>query len=553
MATQQFDMNYIYSTLAKLDFNSCVKYIRGYRDPNPVRQRALYNAASIYERQGQDLNRILATTDDPTEKEKISFYFQRRMNLWGNNPADRSSFANSYLTAIENIGSDGDRKAKTLDISFDNESSYKSFVSLYSSGKSTTNNGKYIVTVNIEDLKKSEEYDKFNSAIKSMPKIIDNYSLINGVSPSTPWMAITGQNNYVAGVPYKITSKDENGEAIVKDFTNPLMDTNRIVEDAENFVKGKEEAGFSKTAASEVMSKPYMCQAQYQIATAMMNGQIDDAHAERLLKHINEYYTNLLYATSLANYEVFATEPNGDTMNFMAMTDSKEKTAATLKMQAALKEGRVSFRAASSGGRTGTLITIDAKLDKEGNLMENAASAQSFFVPDLFVEDTAKVMDEDVDARVLNYKAQHMAFNHAYDLVNGNYISDFDSEGGAIMNEVVGDKVIQRPLTNEEVNQEMLKNELAISAVDKIQNEDLTKYADRVKDYTEDQLNNLEAKDTYGYNDTEIQTVAQQYAQQIILYINNLTSIDEAPTEEEKNRINFETDLLKKNIISRVR
>lgn len=553
MATQQFDMNYIYSNLARLDFNSCVKYIRGYRDPNPIRQRALYDAARIYERQGQDLNRVLATTDDPTEKEKISFYFQRRMNLWGNNAADRSSFANSYLTAIENIGSDGDRKAKTLDISFDNESSYKSFVSLYSSGKSTTNNGKYIVTVNIEDLKKSEEYDKFNSAIKSMPKIIDNYSLINGVSPSTPWMAITGQNNYVAGVPYKITSKDENGEAIVKDFTNPLMDTNRIVEDAENFVKGKEEAGFSKTAASEVMSKPYMCQAQYQIATAMMNGQIDDAHAERLLKHINEYYTNLLYATSLANYEVFATEPNGDTMNFMAMTDSKEKTAATLKMQAALKEGRVSFRAASSGGRTGTLITIDAKLDKEGNLMENAASAQSFFVPDLFVEDTGKVMDEDVDARVLNYKAQHMAFNHAYDLVNGNYISDFDSEGGAIMNEVVGDKVIQRPLTNEEVNQEMLKNELAISAVDKIQNEDLTKYADRVKDYTEDQLNKLEAKDTYGYNDTEIQTVAQQYAQQIILYINNLTSIDEAKTEEEKNRINFETDLLKKNIISRVR
>ena len=553
MATQQFDMNYIYSNLARLDFNSCVKYIRGYRDPNPIRQRALYDAARIYERQGQDLNRVLATTDDPTEKEKISFYFQRRMNLWGNNAADRSSFANSYLTAIENIGSDGDRKAKTLDISFDNESSYKSFVSLYSSGKSTTNNGKYIVTVNIEDLKKSEEYDKFNSAIKSMPKIIDNYSLINGVSPSTPWMAITGQNNYVAGVPYKITSKDENGEAIVKDFTNPLMDTNRIVEDAENFVKGKEEAGFSKTAASEVMSKPYMCQAQYQIATAMMNGQIDDAHAERLLKHINEYYTNLLYATSLANYEVFATEPNGDTMNFMAMTDSKEKTAATLKMQAALKEGRVSFRAASFGGRTGTLITIDAKLDKEGNLMENAASAQSFFVPDLFVEDTGKVMDEDVDARVLNYKAQHMAFNHAYDLVNGNYISDFDSEGGAIMNEVVGDKVIQRPLTNEEVNQEMLKNELAISAVDKIQNEDLTKYADRVKDYTEDQLNKLEAKDTYGYNDTEIQTVAQQYAQQIILYINNLTSIDEAKTEEEKNRINFETDLLKKNIISRVR
>lgn len=561
----EFNIDELKKMVSLGQYTNGAKYIRSFRFNDPIQRRQMNKIAETYETEGRDFEEMLAAVG-PNEdlRNRLLFMNQKNSGFWGNNSAERSEYANKYLDLVNNLGSKDGVQADYIYINLTNDikDKYKdTFVQgMYNDevGEGMYGNG---YKVKISKLLEEDNYDRFEDLfmLSSVPNVSSPFVSIPGAiniaahdkfsdKPLASLLANNSGDFYAVG----LTDKDKVIGPLNWDNTTELHNFLDEMRETQNSML-EEQQGTSYVA--DINVQPYMCKAHLDLLNAISTGQVSREDGAWWLSQIKDAGLARLRTVSLTspNYTVFATQINDETMNFNQLNDSKELVDLTQELRTAIKEGRVEFQAAASGGRTGTLITISATADKEGNFVGNAKGSRSIFVTGLFDDDAKDIMNEDIDARVYVKHNSHIQNNHKYELGDGSYIMNFQGDGSAYKHEMIGDEEVITYMPTEEVEADIRKEEMIKAAEYKLIDDDTEVYATKVKNYTPDQIAAIKYEDRYGYGESELESISEQYATQIMYYLLGIQSEEELQTDEMRNSLHYDIRDIKDRLIKRLK
>lgn len=531
---EPFNPQYIQECLSRADFLSAAEYYKQYRFADKTQQQQANQYIAQLERYGGIANAIMQQDVNDEDKDKIAFAMKRKYGVYGDDEYTKT--ANKYM---DSIGDVDDKKAVYMEYTFDDNNAYNDFVDKsginfgsYDESNPTkpyrfTKNGKPVIRVHKSSFNDSNFFDSLTRGLNAMYSLrpaIPNSSNFFGFGLPLPSATLAGSTPppIVSEASFTSESYDAEGNLIHK---NKGLDYNHknawnYIDDAENTITNTLNAAYSRVIPAELMVSGFMCDAERQITNYAMSGQISQSDANSMLERIKKFYDRQLINESLTNYDVFAKDINGDTENLNPITDSKEKTELTKMIRAAIDGNRISYVAGASAGRVGTVITILPELDKEGNLIGNMKGETQIFVPDLFVEDARNLIDKDVNAKLFVEKAEHIAFQHAYNLEAGGRLENFTNEG-AIYRDDLGEYFVP----SEQVDNIMLYNEMLKGCIDSL-------------------------RDTYegrrNITEEDLESAIRLGASKIYYYMNNITSEEDMTSETTQLGISkIEQDIMK--------
>ena len=525
-------LNEFNARIANNDYLGAANYLKRVRFSDKTTQDALDQQIAVLERYGGIANSILSREVDTDKKNQIAFALNRQSNNLGE--IDRTTgeyvnpYANAFIKYINHLGNNNDKTATYIDIEFDNQESYNTFVDksgLSFSNKTDdnqlspyiyANNGNPVLRIQKQTLQDSNFFDNF---IGGFIGSSEHYH-----SPGY-WM---GQTQTATINHYNIKSYDAENNVI--NYWSGLGDdlqqaynlTRTSAETYDNVMK----TAYSNVIPTELMGSGFMCNAQKQITEAAFAGRIEQSQANFMLKQIEDFYTNKLKSISLTGYDVYATDPSGNTANLLEVDNTDIKQTYTKWVRAAAKEGRLTATAGVSGGRVGTILTLSATVDKDNNLNDEAHGDIQLFVPGLLDKDARDLMDQDVDSKILVERAEHIAFGHAYNLLQGGRLENFQHDGSA----TYVDDVSSRILTGDEVNEMMTTQETLVS--------------------TADQISTIKA--TNGLSDEDTKKLAYDYATRLYAYFNNGVTPETAQDDTSKTIARKSIEEFMNMILSRV-
>lgn len=506
LAKGNFSNDVVNYYASKNDFRGLAGYISQYKFGDATVQAQANQLVSNLNRYGELMNAVINASSQEN-RDKLSFYFKNKIGNYGATN-DQSKYDRRYLDNINNIGNKGDKQADYIEYTFDNITAFNKFQDKYGkvslvdptnrqSGYSVVN-GKQVLRIYKDDFKNSGAFSSLTNALNEttdFKKPVRGYATSQSSSPVAIFTTEPQEYNSFSSASY---DKDGNmlvsGRGLMKEQVSALQQT----VDAEKVYSDIMKNMNNTLIPSQLMIKGYICQQQAEITNRVMSGQMEPSIANFGLKAIDDYYKNELAGCSLTQYDVYSTEGNPETHNMNEITDPNKKVQLTEELRSALKEGRCKYSAASAGGRVGTVITLSAALDTDGKPKGNFKEGIQFFVPGLLEQDAREVMERDPEAAVTVKRGEHMAFNHAYELLTGGRLIDFQNDGSAVYENGAG-RVLRTP---EEVHQDMLENEMLMLTQNELLNDQLK------QDLSPQQLTEL----------------ATNYATKIFMFNNNIQS-----------------------------
>lgn len=506
------------------DYIGLANYLSQFNPTDETKRKSLQQNINTLKRYGGIANAILEKQQNEVDKAAISFNMQRQYGIYD----DKNDYTKQYLDAINSIGNKShwfkdDEIAEYFDYVFTNKTAYNKFIETsgltiqkYNSKNPTetssfTINGQPAIRVYRKAFKDSNFFDALNKGLDKLIAI--DYEAFLGDFDNTGKTKPT--------IVYNFTTKsyDKNGKELtsVMGFDSNQKKAWDYANTSNEIYKKNIDEAYGKVVPSKLMVSGFLCGAQRNLATMAMNGQIDASTYNMQSQIIKDFYNNELANTSLTGFdEVYITDPSNNSQTLDIMSE-EAKGDWTRILRTALEEGRVKYGAGSAGGRVGTVITISDKVDKknEGSTGTYGQGVQ-IFVPGLFDEDARELIDSDPDARVQVELAEHQAFGHNYDLIEGGTLSDFDGEGGAIYTDDLG----SYRLTPEQVNQQMKRNVLIQGGIEEAK-----------QTLTKDKNGNLQSASQ------ELLTRIKNYAINVYSIDSNAQTKEDLETEEAKQEI----------------
>lgn len=524
----------------KNDYLGMATVLKGIKVTDAEQQKQLNNQITQLERYGGIANKLLNSEPDYDKRDKLAFSLLMQGGSYGEKNPETGEWVNPYARQFTNLLNElgngknpmdgSDFTAHGLKISFASEENYKEFLDKsglnfgpkdeHSQAFSEVEDGRYSVNISKSLLGDMNFFKAFYKGLEAT----------NNVKGE--------QGSWVFPNKYIVTGMDENWDKEGAVYTaeksfwtsgdkfRQMLD---LVEDVNNTYNETVASKYDNVIPTGLQVSGYINDKQRQIINMVGTGRLEREMGNFMLKQIDDYYSNQLSGISLTGFsDVYATEINDKTKNLRQVTDSETLSSLTDMIRAAAKENRVSVRAATSGGRVGASITIAAKLDKDGKPVDNYGGAVELFIPGLFEKDARNVMDQDIDAKLLVEKSEHIAFNHSYFLEDGGHLTDFQGDGAAVYE----DDVKRTALSPEQVDMLMRQNEMIKSAASQVK-EDIT--------------NGDATDDTAAVQ-------ARKYAKRVYSYINNIPEdqIDDTKNNVSDNELGLSIDRIVKLILNQI-
>ena len=431
-------------------------------DKTTAQRMTLLRESRKLARWGRHVSAIINAAK-PEDKEKLAHYFRMKAGV-----TSKSDIDSPYNKALNNIGDKDDMKADYITYTFDTENAYIKFKQSLGGDEVFFNkdkrisgfgqeNGKHTYTIFKSDLIKGSTFNNVNRALSNIPTNPTYGSSITG-------MPIV----YNGTLPFSSTSYDYDGNKIKTDYG--VDNSQRI---AGNYAKEVDELYNSilknaniKTSA-ELTSFDYKNAAHRDIVNAVLQGRLEKTIGEFWLKQNDDAIKRIIMSMGLSssNYDIYTTEANGETQNLYEV-ENKDKLSLTEEIQRAFSENRVTISAGAAGGRTGTIISIVGKNKEKGGADDNKPY-RTVFIPGLLDADAQELMDSDDDAAAYVKMSECQAYGSSYELRDGGILSDFQSNGSAILNLKGGGAKLLSP---EEVSRLMKTNEALNFGIRELQN-----------------------------------------------------------------------------------
>lgn len=517
------DTNWIGKRLSIGDYRTVANYLGMFQFDDPKAQYEVNKQIRALNEYGSLMNAVVNKAG-PEGREQVAHFFQKHFN----GVDSGNAYTKAYLDHINSIGDGKGKKAVYIDYVFDTNDSYKQFVDALGGEPPTIQpngqksgayiqDGKHVFRAYKEQFGDREFFATLNKALNASTSTETTYlPTIMGGGSRTSIISGYVSNGYDADGKKISEKRGTFDHQITADEMNKA---------SEELVKGLMSQVGKEEIPSELMVKGYMCKAERDVTNAVLSGQLETSVGNFAMSRIKDYYDRMFAGTSLTNFSVYSTEPGSDTQNLKEITKSEDKSALTDEVRAAIQEKRATFSAASAGGKVGTVITINPRLDKDGNPQGNMRQSRQIFVPGLFQEDAEEVMGEDPEAAVLFKRAQRTALSYDYELTNGGALTNFQSDGSATLKR----NGIEVGLDSDEVHSLMLENETVRAAADELSTVRYT--------------NNLD--------DESLQSLVAESAAKIYYYFNP-TDVDASNAEAKKqieNRIQMYVEAILKNMM----
>lgn len=441
------------------DYLGLADYLEKFRMDNLIDQRQYESEIAQIRRYGRQYN---AMTENATDSQIQSLAFSEAFDSGNIDGLDKDNERKKqYASVIKNLGKTvdldyigavgpivGDDEASTISITFnnkhvsyglwgfgpdwmakdsnknqfteflnDNEYTEEDLRNLLGEENISRKDGKVTININKDDL----------GAIKFFTKVRE-------------WCNDTGKNT--DDVSYASYDRDNK---LISDNTeiigSQIQNVSTLLNDIE---RDKEDVLANTTSEEQIWSTnalPYMNERQMQLKNLLDNGVISGEVYNAQMKADNDVYSNLLYAADFSKYKVYGfynTDADEDEENKgknLVEFDNYQRSDMAARIKSALEEGRVTWRAAISNGKYGTLLTISPKRNDKGELLYDEGDARNggtFFIEDMFTKSVQNAFDSSTQGKTVAEINSMQQYGYEYKLNNGNILSNVGNNGARL-------------------------------------------------------------------------------------------------------------------------
>lgn len=172
----------------------------------------------------------------------------------------------------------------------------------------------------------------------------------------------------------------------------------------------------TKPYISETIATGYMGEDDKKLQQAFSAGLVDLSTFKEARELLKEKYNTVLQAMDLSQYDVWSmNEDNNGSHVLQTLNDNIEKTRLNDKINAAIADGRLEFSHATNGLDIGTMIIINPKRDKDGNIIDSDDNkTRRLFVKDLFKSQAENSLRNNTEIVAQRQYAKHQTYKHIY-------------------------------------------------------------------------------------------------------------------------------------------
>ena len=427
---EDFDKKYVQDLEKNHQYNQIIDYLQRFSMPSSIEQQELNRQIESIKTQSSIYNNMMQRTDDVDavnfaigikngnidESTKYGKKFAKNLNSLGGNGNSiefvfqDDNFRNQFFNELSAAGVDVDKRDITQ-ITKNGKNGIRI-------GKSSTKDISDAINI-LWNL--TFEYDK------SIMGVYPNY-IGSGLSPQTPIrMYGVDDNNIVTG---------EFGVSALQPLAKTLNKCNNKYNSAN--IGNQMEIG---DYVEPITGTEFKGAKHQKLIDYLNDGRITPDQYKKYLDIVNQGYEDQLINGSLSKKEIYISDVNN---NFSKVTDvDKIGKYNQIIREAVAKGNRIKFNAGMSGSKFGTIITIAAESDKNGNIVEqgknlNTKAEYRFFVPDLFDDDAEKSFNADTRTRAIKEFNILKLGNATKDLGNGISLSHISDYGAIYTDENTG-------------------------------------------------------------------------------------------------------------------
>lgn len=219
--------------------------------------------------------------------------------------------------------------------------------------------------------------------------------------------------------------------------TRALMGMFNLFEDAD----ARKDELLANTKLDKVTTSTMLCgfiadglEHQYK---RMLRGEIDVTTYNAIKSHLQDSYDAQIRGLGASQYQMYTNLYNSDGTATLNEVTTEQRSELMNEISKAIKSNRVSYQAAQSGGRLGTMITVDAT---DGTKSDDNDDVQRFsvFVPGLWTEKAQKRINANSTFRAAQEIGNMELYGYDFKLNNGKEIrtitglGDPNAEGASL-------------------------------------------------------------------------------------------------------------------------
>lgn len=180
----------------------------------------------------------------------------------------------------------------------------------------------------------------------------------------------------------------------------------------------------------ETVVTGYMGEDDKRLQEAFAAGAFDLQTFKEARSILEEKYNRMLQNSSLTQLEVWGMNEDNEGSEYLEqINDNILRAQLDDEINQAMADGRLHYAHASNGLMYGTMITIDQKLDKNGNADEKFP-ARKLFVKDLFRSQAENILRDDTQTDAQLKYVKHQTYGHTYRTQSGARIENWTGQFG---------------------------------------------------------------------------------------------------------------------------
>lgn len=322
------------------------------------------------------------------------------INITFNDEREYNSFIKSLGGSEEKVRSKGIELGSNYSISFKSDVTDK--IGIYNALRDS---GTFDYA---DDLASSDAYNYRGLSYEGAPTagagtlIVDNYG-----------------NMYSPGEAGALTARRHLDARRFNEMTSAVNDANDVY--AKLF-----QAKQIKPYLNEMIVTGYMGEDDRQLQQSFSAGLLDLQSFKAMREILEEKYNRVLQTKSLSQYDVWAmNEDNEGSQVLEPLDDNIAKSEIDVEINQAIADGRLHYSHATNGLDIGTMLVIDPKVDKDGNVVGDSKPIR-LFVKDLFRSQAENALRDDTQITAQRQYAKHQTYGHIYRSADGGTIDGWN-------------------------------------------------------------------------------------------------------------------------------
>ena len=209
-------------------------------------------------------------------------------------------------------------------------------------------------------------------------------------------------------------------------FYKSITAMNNVVKEANDSYANLFNTKNVKPYLNEMIVTGYMGEDDRQLQQSFSAGLIDLQSFKAMREILEEKYNRVLQTKSLSQYDVWAmNEDNEGSQVLEPLEDNIAKSEIDVEINQAMADGRLHYSHATNGLDIGTMLVIDPKVDKDGNVVEGSKTIR-LFVKDLFKSQAENALRDDTQITAQRQYAKHQTYGHIYRSADGGTIDGWN-------------------------------------------------------------------------------------------------------------------------------